>query len=96
VTKEPTTFVPARAGPIVTAVTATVIPEPSIAATSKGGESLVTSADIFGSVRLGLFTFLANLLDIGEKLDELFRAIPYYKTDIYTGRRCFRVENAYR
>lgn len=69
-------IVPARVGSIVTTVTATarITPEPSIAsaATATEREPIVTGANILGSVGLGLFTFLANLLDVGEKFDQLF------------------------
>lgn len=70
-------IVPARVGSIVTTVTATarITPEPSIAsaaATATEGEPIVTGANILGSVGLGLFTFLANFVDVGEKFHQLF------------------------
>lgn len=65
-----TSIVPACVGSIVATVTPTFIPEPSIApAAAAKGEAIITGSDVFGSVGLGLFTFLADFLDVGEKFD---------------------------
>jgi hypothetical protein len=72
-----TAFSPARAGAIVTTVTATstqsIIPKPSVPTTAPTkGESVVSSTYILAPVRFGLFSLSADFVDIGEKLHKLF------------------------
>lgn len=64
-----TSIVPACVGSIITTITATthcIIPEPSIAPATTARKPIVTGADIFGSVGLGLFTFLSDFFHVGE------------------------------
>ena len=77
-----TTFKPTRLGTIITAVTATaterIIPEPSVPTTTPTkGESVVSGTYILTPVRLGLFTFTADFIDIGEEFYDFFCAIPH-------------------
>jgi hypothetical protein len=71
--KERTSIIPARVGTIFITVTTSkrVTPISSVASNPKR-EHVVTGAKIFGLVGLGLFSFLANLIDTCEKLDQLF------------------------
>jgi hypothetical protein len=77
--QQPTSVIAARTASIVTIVTTPgrLTPKPSVTPTPTERESIVTSADVLATVRLGLFTLLTNFVDVGKKFHELLCAVSH-------------------